>query len=209
MTVRTLTRPVDTTTIRSKPAAALSIAPIRKRRACGLRSQRRKPSSIASARRASSLTHRLLAFSRRQPLDPKPVKVNPLVVSMEDMLRRTLGERVEPVLMLGGDLWLTLCDPNQLESAILNLCINARDAMPDGGRLSIETSNAQIDAAYAARARDIRPGDILMAHLGFWSRQDPWAPAVLDPLLSGLAQRGLCFAPLREHPRYAPLFKRP
>jgi PAS domain S-box-containing protein len=114
--------------------------------------------AMASAGRAAALTHRLLAFSRRQPLDPKPVQVNPLVVSMEDLLRRTLGERVELVLMLGGDLWLTLCDPNQLESAILNLSINARDAMPGGGKLVIETGNAEIDAAYAARSGDIRPG---------------------------------------------------
>ena len=114
--------------------------------------------AMGSAGRAAALTHRLLAFSRRQPLDPKSVQVNPLVVSMEDMLRRTLGERVELVLMLGGDLWLTLCDPNQLESAILNLSINARDAMPGGGRLVIETGNAVIDAAYAARAGDIAAG---------------------------------------------------
>jgi PAS domain S-box-containing protein len=111
-----------------------------------------------SASRASALTHRLLAFSRRQPLDPRPVRANPLISSMEDMLRRTLGEQVALELVLAGGLWLTRCDPNQLESAILNLAINARDAMPDGGKLTIETCNAHLDNQYAARERDIKPG---------------------------------------------------
>jgi CheY-like chemotaxis protein len=114
--------------------------------------------AMTSANRASALTHRLLAFARRQPLDPRPVRVNPLVASMEDLLRRTLGERVELELVLAGGLWLTLCDPNQLESAVLNLAINARDAMPAGGRLTIETCNAHLDSAYAARQREVRPG---------------------------------------------------
>jgi PAS domain S-box-containing protein len=111
-----------------------------------------------SAGKAAALTHRLLAFSRRQPLDPRPVRANPLVASMEDMLRRTLGERVSLELVLAGGLWTTRCDPNQLESAILNLAINARDAMPDGGRLTIETCNAHLDSHYAARERDVKPG---------------------------------------------------
>ncbi len=114
-----------------------------------------------SAERAAALTHRLLAFSRRQPLDPRPVRGNPLVASMEDMLRRTLGERVELELVLSGGLWLTRCDPNQLESAILNLAINARDAMPDGGTLTIETCNAHLDNLYAARERDVKPGQYI------------------------------------------------
>ncbi len=114
--------------------------------------------AVGSAKRAAALTHRLLAFSRRQPLDPRAVRANPLVASMEDLLRRTLGERIELELVLAGGLWLTRCDPNQLESAILNLAINARDAMPEGGRLVIETCNAHLDSAYAARQRDVRPG---------------------------------------------------
>ncbi|HEX7874399.1 MAG TPA: PAS domain-containing protein [Sphingobium sp.] len=112
----------------------------------------------ASATRAAALTHRLLAFSRRQPLDPRPVLANPLIASIEDMLRRTLGEMTTLELVLGGGLWLTKCDPNQLENAIINLAINARDAMPEGGKLIIETGNAHLDDSYAARRRDVKPG---------------------------------------------------
>jgi PAS domain S-box-containing protein len=111
-----------------------------------------------SAGRAAALTHRLLAFSRRQPLDPRPVRANPLIASMEDMLRRTLSETVELELVLAGGLWSTRCDANQLESGILNLVINARDAMPGGGKLVVETCNAHLDTAYAAKQRDVRPG---------------------------------------------------
>jgi len=114
--------------------------------------------AMMSANRAAALTHRLLAFSRRQPLDPRPVRTNPLVASMEDLLRRTLGEQIDLELVTAGGLWLTRCDPNQLESAILNLAINARDAMPDGGKLTIETCNAHLDSAYAATQSDIAPG---------------------------------------------------
>jgi PAS domain S-box-containing protein len=114
-----------------------------------------------SANRAVALTHRLLAFSRRQPLDPKPVDANPLVASMEDLLHRTMGERIAIRLDLAPDLWPTLCDPNQLESAILNLAINARDAMPDGGTLVLETTNIVLDAAYTARNPDLKPGDYI------------------------------------------------
>jgi CheY-like chemotaxis protein len=101
----------------------------------------------------------LLAFSRRQPLDPKPVRVNPLIVSMEDLVSRTTGERIELELALADDLWGTLCDQNQLENTLLNLAINARDAMPYGGKLRIETCNAHLDAVFAARERDVAPGD--------------------------------------------------
>jgi CheY-like chemotaxis protein len=98
-----------------------------------------------AAQRAAALTHRLLAFARRQPLDTKPSDINQIVLGMEDMLRRTLGERVELQTMLAGDLWPALTDVNQFESAVLNLAINARDAMPDGGRLTIETGNTHLD----------------------------------------------------------------
>ena len=114
--------------------------------------------AMNSAQRAAGLTHRLLAFSRRQPLDPKIVKANQMVASMDDLLRRTLGEKVQLELVLGGGLWPTLCDPNQLEAAILNLCINARDAMPHGGKLTIETINAHLDHAYVVQVQDVQPG---------------------------------------------------
>jgi len=118
--------------------------------------------AITSAQRAAGLTQRLLAFARRQPLDPKRVEANRLVASMEDLLRRTLGPAVDLEMVLAGGLWPTLCDPNQLENAILNLAINARDAMPDGGRLTVETANAHLDDAYArAQGGDVKPGQYI------------------------------------------------
>jgi CheY-like chemotaxis protein len=114
--------------------------------------------ALASADRAAALTHRLLAFARRQPLDPKPVDANRLVASLEDLVRRTAGPAIQVETVLAGGLWPTLCDPHQLENALLNLCINARDAMPEGGRLTIETGNAHLDDAYVAAQRDVTPG---------------------------------------------------
>jgi signal transduction histidine kinase/CheY-like chemotaxis protein len=113
-----------------------------------------------AARRAAALTHRLLAFSRRQSLDPKPTDVNRLVAGMEELIRRTMGPgiKVEIVGMMG--VWSTLVDPNQLENALLNLCINARDAMPVGGRLIIETANKWLDDR-AARLRDLAAGQFV------------------------------------------------
>ncbi|MHA6723898.1 PAS domain-containing hybrid sensor histidine kinase/response regulator [Sphingomonas sp. RS2018] len=120
--------------------------------------ERYATAAMTSANRAAALTHRLLAFSRRQPLDPKPVNANRLVTGMEELLRRTIGERVRLEIVTAGGLWQTLCDPHQLESAILNLAINARDAMPEGGALTIETCNAHLDTAYAAQSREVRAG---------------------------------------------------
>lgn len=114
--------------------------------------------ATTSANRAAALTHRLLAFSRRQPLDPKAVNANRLVSGMEDLLRRTIGENIALEIVTAGGLWQCLCDPHQLESAVLNLVINGRDAMPDGGTLTIETCNAHIDLAYATRLGNVRPG---------------------------------------------------
>ena len=110
-----------------------------------------------AAKRAAALTHRLLAFSRRQTLDPRPTDVNRLVYGLEDLVRRTVGPEVSVDVVAAVGLWPTLVDPNQLENAILNLCINARDAMPEGGRLTIETANRWIDAR-TARDRDLDPG---------------------------------------------------
>ena len=103
------------------------------------------------------MTHRLLAFSRRQTLDPKPTDVNRLVAGMEELVRRTVGPEVAVEVVGAAELWATLVDPNQLENALLNLAINARDAMPDGGRLSIETGNRWLDER-TARERELPPG---------------------------------------------------
>jgi PAS domain S-box-containing protein len=110
-----------------------------------------------AARRAAALTHRLLAFSRRQTLDPRPTDANALILGMEDLVRRTVGPSVTVETSLALDLSSTLVDPSQLENALLNLCINARDAMPDGGRIMIETHDRIIDAR-AGRERDIEAG---------------------------------------------------
>jgi len=110
-----------------------------------------------AARRAAALTHRLLAFSRRQTLDPKPTDVNQLVVGMEELVRRTVGPSIHIETVGAASLWTTLVDPPQLENALLNLCINARDAMPVGGRITIETANRWMDDQ-AARKHDLPPG---------------------------------------------------
>ncbi len=110
-----------------------------------------------AAKRAAALTHRLLAFSRRQTLEPKPTDVNRLVAGMDELVRRTMGPSVQVEVVTAIDLWTTLVDPNQLENALLNLCINARDAMPHGGVLTIETANRWLDEA-AAQERDLPPG---------------------------------------------------
>ena len=110
-----------------------------------------------AAKRAAALTHRLLAFSRRQTLDPQPTNVNRLVAGMEEMIRRTVGPAVAVEVVAAGGLWAALLDPNQLENALLNLCINARDAMPDGGRITIESANKWLDERAAAE-RDVPPG---------------------------------------------------
>ena len=118
--------------------------------------------AMQGARRAESLTQRLLAFSRQQPLDPKPVDIGRLVTGMSDLLRRTLGEQITVETVLGGGVWRALADPNQLELAILNLAVNARDAMPNGGKLTIETTNVHLDDQYAADQVEVIPGQYVM-----------------------------------------------
>jgi PAS domain S-box-containing protein len=113
-----------------------------------------------AGRRAASLTQRLLAFSRRQTLDPKPTDVNRLIAGMEDLLRRTVGPTTDIEVVGAAGLWPAMIDATQLESAILNLCINARDAMPDGGRITIETANKWLDDR-SGRMRDLPPGQYL------------------------------------------------
>ena len=109
------------------------------------------------AQRAAALTHRLLAFSRRQTLDPKALNMNRLLADMEELVRRTVGPSVTIEVVGAGGLWPAFVDANQLENAVLNLCINARDAMPDGGRITIETANKWLDV-HSARERDLPPG---------------------------------------------------
>jgi PAS domain S-box-containing protein len=118
--------------------------------------------AMRGAQRAVSLTQRLLAFSRQQPLDPKPVDVSRLVTGMSDLLRRTIGEQIAVETVLAGGLWRANIDANQLEIAIINLAVNARDAMPNGGRLTIETSNALLDESYSAGQAEVVPGQYVM-----------------------------------------------
>src|SRR5262249_52703696 len=114
--------------------------------------------AMRGAQRAASLTQRLLAFSRQQPLDPKVLDVGRLVAGMSDLLRRSLGEQIAVETVLAGGLWRGHVDPNQLEGAILNLAVNARDAMPDGGKLTIETGNVDLDERYARAEAEVVAG---------------------------------------------------
>ncbi len=118
--------------------------------------------AMSGAQRASALTKRLLAFARRQPLDPKPLNVNLVIQGMSELLRRTLGEVIELETVMAGGLWTIEVDPNELESALLNLSLNARDAMPSGGKLTIEAANSHLDEAYVARHNEVAPGQYVM-----------------------------------------------
>jgi PAS domain S-box-containing protein len=122
------------------------------------RLQRAAKHAMNGAQRAAALTQRLLAFSRRQPLDPKPLDVNVLVNGLSEMVHRTLGETISVETVLGAGVWRVEVDPTELEAAVINLAVNARDAMPNGGRLTIETSNAHIDSAYVAAHSEVVPG---------------------------------------------------
>ncbi|KII37253.1 histidine kinase [Pseudomonas fluorescens] len=117
---------------------------------------------VTSANRAAGLTHRLLAFSRRQSLDSKPVEMNNLVVSMGELLQRSINESIRLDMQLSEQLWVAEADPNQLESALLNLVINARDAMPDGGNLVVTTANRKLDAEFTKPHSNLQPGDYVV-----------------------------------------------
>ncbi len=114
---------------------------------------------IRAVNRGTSLTHRLLAFSRRQPLSPIVANANDLIAGIADMLRRTLGETIDLRVEDALDIWPTMIDPHQFEDALLNLAINARDAMPNGGQLIIETANVVLDETYATQQQEVTPGD--------------------------------------------------
>lgn len=116
--------------------------------------------------RAAALTQRLLAFSRRQTLDPKPTSLNTLIAGMAELIRSTVGPRITVETTSQKDLWLTLCDPHQLENALLNLCINARDAMPGGGQLTIGTENTHLTPAQAAALPEAKPGAYAVLSVG-------------------------------------------
>ena len=117
---------------------------------------------VQAAQRGSTLTQQLLAFARRQALESKPVDINRLLANMDGLLRRALGDHIEIELSRGGGLWLAMVDESQLESAVLNLCLNARDAMSRGGRLTIETANVRLDVDYAEQHSEVKPGQYVM-----------------------------------------------
>ncbi len=123
---------------------------------------KRLRNAIHGADRAAQLTRQMLAFARRQPLEPKVVNLGRLVGDMAEMMRRTIGEAVEVETVIAGGLWNTIADPAQVESAVLNLAINARDAMPGGGKLTIELANTSLDDVYALREQDIVAGQYVM-----------------------------------------------
>lgn len=126
------------------------------------RAERRVANAMAGVQRGSKLASQLLAFGRRQALEPKVVNVTRFVHGMDDILRRTIGEGIEVETVIGGGLWNTFIDPTQIENALLNLAINARDAMDGQGRLTIELSNASLDDAYARMHDEVSPGQYVM-----------------------------------------------
>jgi signal transduction histidine kinase len=135
---------------------------IAKRGIVEARSERALDNALIGAQRAAQLTQRLLAFSRQQPLDPKTVDANKLIMSMADLLTRSLGENIALETIGGAGLWTVEADVSELESTLLNLALNARDAMPDGGKLTIETSNAYLDDEYCRHHDGVSPGQFVL-----------------------------------------------
>jgi signal transduction histidine kinase/CheY-like chemotaxis protein len=119
-------------------------------------------SALQGTRNAAKLTHRLLAFARQQPLEPEVISVNSLITGMSDMMSRTVGEQIKIETVLSAGLWPAFADANQLENSLANLIVNARDAMPDGGKLTIETSNTYFDESYVERFGDVKHGQYIM-----------------------------------------------
>ena len=128
----------------------------------GSKLHQKASNAVNGAQRAAQLTHRLLAFSRRQPLDPKPVDANQLISRASELLARSIGERVEVQTVRSAGLWLTLADAAELEATVINLVINARAAMPNGGKVTIETSNAFLDEQYCTRYEGVEPGQYVL-----------------------------------------------
>ena len=126
------------------------------------RAERRIANAMAGVQRGAKLASQLLAFGRRQPLEPKVINIGRLIVGMEELLRRSIGEAVEMETVVSGSLWNVFADPTQIENAVLNLAINARDAMDGHGKLTIEVQNAFLNDDYAAKAADIAPGQYVM-----------------------------------------------
>jgi signal transduction histidine kinase len=135
---------------------------IAKRGIVEARSERALDNALIGAQRAAQLTQRLLAFSRQQPLDPKTVDANKLITNMADLLTRSLGENIALETIGGAGLWMVEADVSELESTLLNLALNARDAMPDGGKLTIETSNAYLDDEYCRHHDGVSPGQFVL-----------------------------------------------
>jgi PAS domain S-box-containing protein len=126
------------------------------------RAERRVANALAGVGRGAKLAAQLLAFGRRQPLEPRVVNIGRLAIGMEDMLRRTLGEAVEMETIVSASLWNSFVDPAQVENALLNLAINARDAMEGAGRLTVEAANASLDDTYARSHAEVEPGQYVM-----------------------------------------------
>ena len=141
--------------------------------------------TIASER-AATLTERLLAFARQQPLAPQPLDANKMIAAMSDLLHSTLGEHIQIETVTAAGLWTVLADSQQLENAILNIAINGRDAMPDGGKLTIETGNTYLDQAYCAQNPEVKPGQfalIAVTDTGIGMSADV-AARVFDPFFT-------------------------
>ena len=126
------------------------------------KAERRINNAMAGVLRGAKLANQLLAFGRRQPLEPKVVNIGRLIVGMEELLRRSIGEAIEIETVVSGGLWMAFADPTQIENAVLNLAINSRDAMDGAGKLTIEVRNSDIDRSYAAANPEITPGQYVM-----------------------------------------------